>query len=125
LVVLTNGDRGGELTEELMYSVAAAYGWPDFQVTVRKTIQVSPDLLPAYVGQYEMAPGAFATITMEDGKLFGQVRGREKTELLPEAADRFFMVNGPTVQFVRGQAGQVTELIFDGSFHAKRVQGPN
>jgi hypothetical protein len=83
-VVLTNGDRGGELTEELMYSVASAYGWPDFQVTVRKAIHVSSDLLHAYVGQYEMAPGAFATITSEDGKLFGQVRGRDRAELLPE-----------------------------------------
>jgi CubicO group peptidase (beta-lactamase class C family) len=125
VVILTNGDRGGELIEELMYSVAAAYGWPDFQVSTRKIISVDPDKLQDFVGSYQMAPGAFATISREGGKLFGQVRGRDKTELLPEAKDRFFMVNGPTVDFVRAQTGEVTELIFDGNFHAKKVATGN
>jgi CubicO group peptidase (beta-lactamase class C family) len=124
-IILTNGDSGGELIEELMYSVAAAYGWPDFQVTTRKIIPVDPDKLQDYVGSYQMALGAFATISREGGRLFGQVRGRNKTELLPEAQDRFFMVNGPTVDFVRAKSGQVTELIFDGNFHARKVSTGN
>ena len=120
-VILTNGERGGELMDEVMYSVAAVYHWPDFQVTTRKVIAVAPATLSDYVGRYQMAPGAYATISTEGGKLFAEVRGRQKTELMPEARDRFFMLEGPTVQFVRSEHGSVTELIFDGSFHAKRV----
>ena len=121
VLILTNGDRGGELIDELMYSVAAAYNWPDFQVTTRHIIPIPADKLGAYIGHYQMAPGAFVAITEQDGKLFGEVRGRSKTELLPDGPDHFFMLNGPTVQFVRSQEGKIEELIFDGNFHAKRV----
>jgi CubicO group peptidase (beta-lactamase class C family) len=121
VVILTNGDRGGELIEELEYSVAAAYGWPDFKVTTHRIVPIAPEKLGSYVGQYQMAPGAFVSITAEDGKLFGEVRGRDKTELLPDGPDHFFMLNGPTVRFVRSDQGPVQELIFDGNFHATRV----
>ena len=121
VVVLTNGERGGELIDEVIYSVAAVYHWPDFQVTTRTIVAVSPATLNDYAGRYEMAPGAYAIISNQGGKLFAEVRGRQKTELMPEARDRFFMLEGPTVQFVRSEQSSVTELIFDGSFHAKRV----
>jgi hypothetical protein len=29
-VVMTNGDNGGQLADEVMHSVATEYGWPDF-----------------------------------------------------------------------------------------------
>ena len=32
-VVMTNGDRGGALANEILRSIAAEYGWPDYQVT--------------------------------------------------------------------------------------------
>lgn len=60
-------------------------------------------------------------IIAEGGKLFAQVRGRDKSELLPDGADHFFKMNGPTVQFIRSDQGGIEELVFDGNFHAKRV----
>jgi hypothetical protein len=120
VVILTNGDRG-ELAEELVYSVAAAYHWPDFQVVTQRIIPVDPAVLQVYTGQYQMAPGAFVTVTTDNGKLFAEVRDRGKTELLPDASDHFFMLNGPQVLFVRSPQGSITELVFDGNFHAKKV----
>jgi len=32
-VVMTNGDQGGALAAEILRSIAAEYGWPDYQVT--------------------------------------------------------------------------------------------
>lgn len=90
-------------------------------MTTRSIIKIDPEALQDYIGQYQMAPGSLATISREGGRLFGEVRGRDKTELLPEAKDRFFMLNGPTVTFVRSETGKVTELIFDGNFHVKRI----
>jgi CubicO group peptidase (beta-lactamase class C family) len=123
-VILTNADRGGELADELLYSIAAAYDWPDFQVVEKEIVAISPEDLKQFVGQYEMAPGAYAAITMENGKLYGQVRGRDKTELLPETATRFFMMEGPTVEFEKDGTGKVTGLVFDrtfdGTFRAQR-----
>jgi len=31
LVIMTNGDNGGELASEIQRSVAREYNWPDFQ----------------------------------------------------------------------------------------------
>jgi hypothetical protein len=60
-------------------------------------------------------------VTTANGKLFAEVRDRGKTELFPDASDHFFMLNGPQVLFVRSPQGSITELVFDGSFHAKKV----
>ncbi|HEY2011864.1 MAG TPA: serine hydrolase domain-containing protein [Bryobacteraceae bacterium] len=35
-VVMTNGDRGGALANEILRSIAAEYGWPDYKVTEPK-----------------------------------------------------------------------------------------
>ena len=120
-IILTNGDRGGELADELLYSIAAAYDWPDFRVTEKRIIEINPEELKQFVGKYEMAPGAYATVTLENGKLYGQVRGRDQTELLPETTTKFFMIEGPTVEFEKDSSGKVTALVFDGNFRAKRV----
>jgi hypothetical protein len=118
---LTNGDHGGELADELLYSIAAAYDWPDFRAVEKQIVEIAPGRLRQYAGQYQMAPGAFATITLENGKLYGQVRGRDKTELFPESESKFFMIEGPTVEFEKDSAGNVTGLVFDGNFHAPRL----
>jgi CubicO group peptidase (beta-lactamase class C family) len=115
-VILTNADRGGELADELLYSIAAAYDWPDFRVVEKEIVEISPEDLKQFVGQYEMTPGAYATITLEGGKLYGQVRGRDKTELFPESATKFFMIEGPTVEFEKDSTGKVTALVFDRNF---------
>ena len=39
-VVMTNGDRGDELTEQVIRAVAHVYGWPDF--TERSRTEVRP-----------------------------------------------------------------------------------
>ena len=41
------------------------------------------------VGTYELAPGQTRTVTTENGKLFGERKGK-KEELLPESSDLFF-----------------------------------
>ena len=120
-VILTNGDRGGELADELLYSIAAAYHWPDFRSVEKQIVEIALERLRQYAGRYQMAPGAFATITLENGKLYGQVRGRDKAELFPESESRFFMLEGPTVEFEIDSAGNVTGLVFDANFRAPRV----
>jgi hypothetical protein len=72
-----------------------------------------------------MAPGAFVAITAQDGKLFGEVRGRNKTELLPDGARPLFHAERVNRTFVRSDQGAVEELIFDDNAHAKRVGEKN
>src|SRR5206468_5847239 len=115
------GERGGELFEELLRSVAEAYQWPDFRVLEKEVATVDPETLKQYAGLYEMTPGANITVSFVEGKLYAQVRGREKAELLPEKADAFFMLEGPTVVFQKDSSGKITDLVFDGKFRARRL----
>ena len=55
-VVMTNAQGGEQLAEEVMRSIAAEYGWPDFKPVVRTAVKVDPKILAEYVGTYELAP---------------------------------------------------------------------
>jgi hypothetical protein len=82
-----------------------------------------------YVGRYrvENADFEYATITIEEGRLYGQAEGQERNELVPETtADQF---NVPAlnvkVSFVRNAQDQVTGLNIitdEGSVTGQKVQ---
>ena len=67
---------------------------------------------PAYVGTYELSPERILTISIENGRLYEQRKGREREELIPEASDIFFRkgVEGRTL-FGSGEDGKVVSLI--------------
>ena len=54
-VVMTNGDRGLTLIDEVLRSVAVAYAWPDRQPIEVSVVEVEPDLLDEYAGDYDHA----------------------------------------------------------------------
>ncbi len=49
-VVMTNSDRAMEVAEEVMRSVAAEYGWPDFKPVERTALHVDPKELAGVRG---------------------------------------------------------------------------
>ncbi|MFK2875826.1 nuclear transport factor 2 family protein [Rhodanobacter hydrolyticus] len=51
-----------------------------------------PDMgrYPRYVGQYQLGPGVTLTISREGSSLYAQEIGKQKRQLIPEAADIFF-----------------------------------
>jgi CubicO group peptidase (beta-lactamase class C family) len=51
-VVMTNGDRGPALADEILRSISAEYGWPDYRSVERTVAHVEPDILRSYVGRY-------------------------------------------------------------------------
>ncbi len=62
VVIMTNGDNGGELASEIQRTVAHEYGWPDFGPKERAVTKVDPKRLDAYVGAYRDS-GMVFTIT--------------------------------------------------------------
>lgn len=56
----------------------------------RQVAEVDPDLLPAYAGEYLLAPGFVVTISVDEDKLFAQLIGQERFEIFPESDRRFF-----------------------------------
>ncbi|MEJ2538495.1 MAG: serine hydrolase [Gemmatimonadota bacterium] len=117
-VIMTNGDRGSPLIEEVLRALAATYGWPDFQQEVRRTTAVDPEALAVYAGDYEIpemtqpdGTSLVVEIRPGDGVLEVEVPGRGPSTLHPDAgeSDLFFDVNdGTLIRFERDAAGTVT-----------------
>jgi len=78
----------------------------------RTAIKLDPNIYDAYVGQYDLAPGFFLSVTREGDKLMTEATGQSKFELLPESEIGFFIkdINALFV-FLRGKEGKVNQLI--------------
>lgn len=78
----------------------------------RAVAAVDPATFDALVGAYTLAPGFDLTIAREGGQLFAQLSGQERSQIFPEAADRFFFRDvDAQIEFVRGAEGAVTSLV--------------
>jgi CubicO group peptidase (beta-lactamase class C family) len=111
-VIMTNAQGGSRIASEVMRSIAVAYGWPDFQPTVRTAIKVDPSILARYVGTYQPAPNFSYTYTFEGDQLMTQAKGQEKFPVFAESPTRFFLkVVDAEVEFFTDDKGQVTHLI--------------
>jgi CubicO group peptidase (beta-lactamase class C family) len=109
-VVMTNGDNGGMLGEEIMHSIANEYNWPDFRPTVRAWIQVDPKILETYTGSYE-SKDFNEVITVKNGQLMGRALG-QLFPLYAESETRFFFTVIPgDFEFVKDEQGNVTSLV--------------
>ena len=93
--VMTNGEHGSFLINEILRSLAYTYGWEDHKQQGREKISLSPEVLKVYQGVYslEAIPGAQITIVYEDGRLLAQIPVllADSLELHPQAKDHFFI----------------------------------
>jgi hypothetical protein len=106
--IMTNSDRGGELASEVLFTIAMEYGWPGFEPTVKTVAELDEAAYEAVAGRYEV-PG-FGVIPVEyvDGRLWADVPGEGRLELLPESETQFFTRDGGSrVRFVREGGGIV------------------
>ncbi len=116
--VMTNGDNGAQIADELMRSVAAEYHWPDFQPTVRTAIQVDPKVLDQYTGTYALFKGFDLVITLENGQLMTQATGQGKFPVYAETQTKFFPLVIPAeIEFVKDDQGKVSSLVLHQNGH--------
>jgi Domain of unknown function (DUF3471) len=117
-VVMTNGDGGGRLSDEVMHSIAAEYEWPDYHPTVRAAIQIDPKILAEYAGTFELQPGFNLMVTVEDGQLMTQATGQGKVPLYAESETKFFPTVIPAeIEFFKDDQGKVTYLVLHQNGH--------
>ena len=121
-VIMTDAQGGLQLAGDLMRSIAAEYGWPDFHPTVRASVSVSPDLLASYAGTYQIAPNFDLVVTVEDGHLVTQGTGQPKFSLVAESPTKFFpLVFDAEIEFVKDDSGKVSALILHQGGHDMRA----
>jgi hypothetical protein len=112
-VVMTNGDYGGMLIDEILRAIAAEYDWPDYRPRVRQAASYPPQL-ERYVGEYSIG-GLPLVITSENGKLFAESAplGPQRLELIPEGDGRFFMrEKESTITFMLRGSEPVVDISF-------------
>jgi CubicO group peptidase (beta-lactamase class C family) len=134
VVVMTNGENGAELITEILRSVAAEYGWPDFHPRERVIAKVDPAIYDAYVGEYEIAPGFILFVTRQGDKLFSRalpiptpqsMTDQPKSEMFPESETTFFVKDADaTFTFIKNDQGQVVQVNIQRSrmFPAKKIK---
>jgi CubicO group peptidase (beta-lactamase class C family) len=116
--VMTNGDNGGQIADEVMHSVANEYQWPDFKPTVRTAIHVDPKVLATYAGTYELMKGFDLVVTVEDGQLMTQATGQGKVPIYADTETKFFPTVIPAeIEFVKDDQGKVSSLILHQGGH--------
>ena len=89
-------------------------------VLARKEIAVSPAILAAYVGTYELKPGFDLTITLEGSQLMAQATGQPKFPLFAESETNFFLkVVDAQVEFGKDEKGVTYLVLHQGAAHPK------
>ncbi len=106
-------DGGGKVTAVVLHQGGMEMKGEKKSGTVaeRQVVEIPAATLENYAGKYELRPGMEMTVSVESGKLYGQVTGQPRFEMFGEGDDRFFFkVVDATVQFERDGGGKVTGL---------------
>ena len=96
-----------------MRSIAAEYGWPDYQVVERELTKVDPKSYESLAGDYK-TPNSTLSISVESDRLFIKTPalGPDRMELFPESETKFFItVANMTFTFMRGDDGKVATIV--------------
>ena len=126
-VVMINGENGAQLGFEILKSISAEYGWPDFKPRERVISKREPAAYDDYAGEYDLGvPGPHIIITRAGDKLMSEGPQQPKAELLPESPNTFFLIEvDATFTFVRDENGKVSQVVIrrgGRDYPAKRVR---
>ncbi|HUF73815.1 MAG TPA: serine hydrolase [Gammaproteobacteria bacterium] len=120
LAIMTNADRGGAVMQELSQRIQRAYEWdslaqpaprgydppPDYEA-----IELPPEVLEEYVGEYQLNEATTVVIALENGALLAGPAGQPLSPLFAMEVDHFFLRVAPVeVLFTRDADGAVTSL---------------
>jgi hypothetical protein len=113
-VVMTNGEGGEELNDEVLRGLAQAYGWPALGPLEKTVVEVDPLILEQFVGDYILAdyPDFPINIRAEKNLLvLNTAADGDTRELYPESEKRFFStVSTREYTFIRDDQGIVVAL---------------
>lgn len=128
-VVMTNGDEGGWLIQELMRSIGDAYRWPGRKPpAVQPAIGLTDAIATRFVGSYRLRdfPTERFTISRKpDGGLYWARDGRVGRDLMPEEEMRLFSPDSVmTIEAVEpGTRTKTLRLGFGGGVNlAERIE---
>jgi CubicO group peptidase (beta-lactamase class C family) len=127
VIVMTNGDNGVDLMNEIMRSVSQQYGWDVMKPEVVETISLERDQLEPWLGRYKLnreVPGIgeyFIEISLEGDKLrVDDPNDGEVSLLTPLKPDSFVdLRNADEVEF--SVEGEQVGCLWNGYFQFYKV----
>ena len=90
VVILTNGDQGYQLGQEILRGVAVAYGWSDYQPTVRKATDLPLAAQRPFAGIFEIAGLGTFEIRDAGNTMVVELRKGQTLRLIPSSERSFF-----------------------------------
>lgn len=113
LVVAVLGNLNGGAPPAIAAKLASvAHGDKVVLASERKQITLSPKVLAAYVGTYELAPNFQFVVTLDGDHLVTQATGQQKVSIFPESETMFFpKVVDAEIEFIKNDKGDVTGMI--------------
>jgi len=115
-VVMTNGDAGAELAQELIRAIAAEYRWPTYQPVMRKAIALPAATRARLVGRYEIKGLGSFDIAEREGKLMVALRDNQWEPLYAESARTLFVLSRELELHMAEQGGRLKTGAFDVAF---------
>ncbi len=121
VVIMTNGDRGGELMNEILRSFSKVYEWDIYKPSMKSIASLSEEELNRLAGQYTSSYQGneyIFQIRVLENHLEGiQLWDKLSFEFYPESATRFFNKDdGTGFEFSEDENGVVTGItIYEGS----------
>lgn len=101
VVVMSNGDGGKDLIEEICRSLARQYHWPDFQPQRIRVARIDPAVLDARAGRYRIAEFGFTLTLRRHGRTLvaNTPRGSRYTFLALSPLRFVAIEDGATLEF--------------------------
>jgi CubicO group peptidase (beta-lactamase class C family) len=130
-VIMTNGDQGYGLINEILAGIAEVYRWPHHRQQVKTAVAEDSASLAGLVGVYRLTVGGsetiLDTITVDHGRLFtSDMSGGmaiDKVELLADTDSAFFTRDdGTPVLFDRNRARRVVGMTMVGVGSGPKVK---
>jgi CubicO group peptidase (beta-lactamase class C family) len=126
IVLLSNSSNFESIAQRIVERVIGDHGSPftwlgyqPFDPSVpppppepeRKTVEIDPSIFDAVTGQYEVQPGVYIFLRVEDGRLVGSGDGTYWDDVMAYSETEFFIDGRPYVfTFSRDSGGTVTGL---------------
>lgn len=102
-VVMTNSDNGAALIAEILGSIAAEYGWPEFKVIEKTALKGDAENNVELSGEYQLLDRPVHIVAEADRLYFqSDLFGTDRMELFLQSKDTFFMTaQDMTIRFER------------------------
>ncbi|MCG9581716.1 beta-lactamase family protein [Vibrio tubiashii] len=125
-VVLTNGQRGDQLAQEILRAVSLTEGWIDFPLYQTEVLKVDLEELKPLIGRYQYSEDFYADVFIRNGLLYIQGYQQDAYALHKVAENHFKPLEfESTFYFKFSKTGKLTGLTQEAPFYngfAKKVK---